>query len=141
MPDYRRRAAREQMGVRVDVNGIIAEAIGSAGVTREEVDALAPRTSEIIHSLKGRRSAGELAFYELPYQKDALARIKALAAALRGESDTLVVLGIGGSALGARTLIEALGSDTPRVVVADNVDPWSFGKLIDGLDLARTRST
>jgi len=138
MPDYRRRAAREQMSVRLDLNGIIADASGSAGVTRDEVDALAPRTSEITHSLKGRRSAGELPFYGLPYEKDALVRIKALAAAVRAESDTLVVLGIGGSALGTRTLIDALGAATPRVVVADNVDPWTFGALLDGLDLTRT---
>jgi glucose-6-phosphate isomerase len=138
MPDYRRRAAREQMSVRLDLNGIMAAAIGGAGVTREEVEALAPRTSEITHTLKGRRSAGELAFYELPYQKDALAKIKGLAGDVRAESDTLVVLGIGGSALGTKTVVEALGGETPRVVVADNVDPWSFGKLLDGLDLTRT---
>jgi glucose-6-phosphate isomerase len=138
MPDYRRRVAREQMSVRLDLNGIMAAAIGGAGVTREEVEALAPRTSEITHSLKGRRSAGELAFYELPYQKDALAKIKALAGDVRTESDTLVVLGIGGSALGTKTVVGALGGEAPSVVVADNVDPWSFGKLLDGLDLART---
>ncbi len=63
MPDYRRRAAREQMSVRLDLNGIMAAAIGGAGVTREEVEALAPRTSEMTLSLKVRRSAGELAFY------------------------------------------------------------------------------
>jgi len=137
MPDYRRRAAREQMGVRVDFNGIIAAAAGG-GITREEVDALAPRISEITHSLGGRRNAGELPFYDLPVAKDALAKIKALAAEVRGESDTLVVLGIGGSALGTKTLIDALGSKTPRVVVADNIDPWSFGALLDGLDLSRT---
>ncbi len=62
----------------------------------------------------------------------------ALAGDVRAESDTLVVLGIGGSALGAKTVVDALGGETPRVVVADNVDPWSFGKLLDGLDLART---
>jgi glucose-6-phosphate isomerase len=138
MPDYRRRATRQQMSVRVDLNGIIAETIGGAGVTRDEVDALAPRISELTHSLKGRRSAGELPFYELPYEKDALAKTKLLAAEVRAESDVLVVLGIGGSALGTKAIIDALGSDTPRVVVADTVDPWSFGRLLDGLDLART---
>ena len=57
---------------------------------------------------------------------------------MRDEIDTLVVLGIGGSALGSRAILSALGSGTPRVVVADNVDPWSFGALLDGLDLTRT---
>ena len=138
MPDYRRRATREAMSVRLDVNGMMAEAIGTAGVAREEVDALATRVSEVTHALKGRRAAGELPFYELPYQKDELARIKSLAAEVRSQCDTLVVLGIGGAALGSRTLIEALGPTAPRVLIADNIDPWSFGALLDGLELPRT---
>lgn len=138
MPDYRRRAARAAMSVRLDVNGMMAELIGKAGIERDELSALAPRLSEVLHVLKGRRSAGELPFYDLPYQKDAVARVTTLAAEVRAEADTLVVLGIGGSALGTKTLLQACGSDTPRVVVADNVDPWTFGQLIDGLDLQRT---
>jgi len=138
MPDYRRRAARAAMSVRLDVNGLMAEAIGGAGIGREEIDGLATRLSEVSHVLKGRRSAGELPFYELPYQKEALTRIKALAAEVRAESDTLVVLGIGGSALGIKAVMQALATDSPRVVVADNVDPWSLGTLLDGLDLGRT---
>ena len=138
MPDYRRRAAREAMSVRLDVNGMIADTVGGAGVARQEVEMLATRAAEIAASLKARRAAGALPFYELPYQKDALTRIKALTTDVRAESDTLVVLGIGGSALGAKTLIAALGDATPRVAVADNVDPWSFGQLLDNLDLART---
>jgi glucose-6-phosphate isomerase len=138
MPDYRRRATREAMSVRLDVNGMMADAVGPAGVTRDEVAGLAVRVSEITHSLKGRRAAGELPFYDLPYQKEQLAKIKTLAAQVRPECDTLVVLGIGASALGTKTLIEALGTQAVRVVVADNIDPWSFGTLLDGLDLART---
>jgi glucose-6-phosphate isomerase len=138
MPDYRRRATRQAMSVRLDVNGMLADAIGAAGVAQSELTELATRLSEIIHSLKGRRAAGEIPFYELPYQKDALAAIKALAAEVRQDTDTLVVLAIGGSALGGRALAEGLGSATPRIVIADNVDPWSFGSLLDGLDLTRT---
>ena len=138
MPDYRRRGARAAMSVRLDANGMMAEAIGSAGIGREEVDALGLRLSEVTHTLKGRRSAGELPFYDLPYAKETLPPIKTLAAEVRAESDTLVVLGIGGSALAAKSVTQALAGDRPRVVVADNVDPWSLGKLLDGLDLART---
>jgi glucose-6-phosphate isomerase len=138
MPDYRRRALREAMGVRFDVNGIMSELIGPAGVSRDEMDALAPRLSEVTHALKGRRGSGELPFFELPYQKEPLARIKALAAEVRQECDTLVVLGIGGSALGTKTMLDALGMDSHRVIVADNVDPHSFGALVDSLDLKRT---
>jgi glucose-6-phosphate isomerase len=138
MPDYRRRAAREAMSVRLDVNGMIADTSGGAGVARQEVEMLAARAAEIAASLKARRAAGALLFYDLPYQKDALTQIKALAAEVRAESDTLVVLGIGGSALGIKALIAALGDATWRVAVADNVDPWSLGQLLDNLDLPRT---
>ena len=126
------------MSVRLDVNGMMADAIGQAGVTREEVADLATRLSEVTHSLKGRRAAGELPFYDLPYQRRAVAAIKGLAGAVRTECDTVVVLGIGGSALGIKTVSAALGNGPPRVIVADNIDPWSFGRLLDGLDLART---
>jgi len=138
MPDYRRRATRAAMSVRLDVNGMMAEAIGKAGIERAAVEGLTARAAEIIHSLNGRRHAGDLPFYELPYQKDALARTKALAAAVRSEADVLVVLGIGGSALGTKTLVQACAADAARVIVADNIDPWTFSRLIAGLDLQRT---
>ena len=59
------------MAVRLDVNGMMAEAIGDEGLNCEEVDALAPRAAEIARDLKTRRAAGELPFYELPQQQEA----------------------------------------------------------------------
>lgn len=138
MPDYRRRATREAMTARLDVNGMMAEIIGSGGVAREDVVALAPRLSEAGHAIRGRRNAGELPLLDLPYQKDVLTQTKQLAAEVRAECDTLVVLGIGGSALGTRALVEALADGSPRVLVVDTIDPWSFGRFLDGLDLERT---
>jgi len=117
---------------------MMAEAIGPQGIGREEVEALAPRAAEVARTLSVRRKAGEMAFYDLPQQLDEVQAIKSAATAVRKDLDTLVVLGIGGSALGPRTLAEALGARSPRVVVADNIDPVSFGALLDGLDLSRT---
>lgn len=138
MPDYRRRAAREAMSVRLDVNGMMAEAIGQQGMSREELEVLAPRAVEVARVLSARRAAGELPFYDLPQQREDLQAIKNSAAGVRPDLDTLVVLGIGGSALGTRSLIEALGSPSPRVLVVDNIDPFTIGSLLDGLDLSRT---
>jgi glucose-6-phosphate isomerase len=137
MPDYRRRASREAMSVRLDVNGALAEAIGQAGAARDDVDGLATQAAEVARAVKAQRAAGALPFFDLPYQKETLSEIKSLANAVREECDTLVVLGIGGSALGTKTLISALET-TRRVIVADNVDPMSFGSLLDSFDLART---
>lgn len=49
---------------------------------------------------------------------DELARLKATALRLREDTDVLLVIGIGGSYLGARAVIEALAEDPDRVVYA-----------------------
>jgi glucose-6-phosphate isomerase len=138
MPDYRRRAAREAMSVRLDVSGMMADAIGPDGLSRDEVDGLAARAAEVARVLAARRAAGELPFYELPHRREMLQAVKDAAAAVRDGLDTLVVLGIGGSALGTRTLIDALAAPPPRVIVLDNIDPVTVGGVLDQLDLRRT---
>src|SRR5207237_6492404 len=89
--------------------------------------------------LATRRAGGELAFAELPYSRD-VREVVDVAAGLRADFDTLVVLGIGGSALGARALISALAEEAVglRVIVADSIDPESFGALLGRLDVKRT---
>lgn len=49
---------------------------------------------------------------------DELSRVKATAKRLREETDVLLVIGIGGSYLGARAVIEALADDPEKVVYA-----------------------
>ncbi|HWP35558.1 MAG TPA: glucose-6-phosphate isomerase, partial [Thermodesulfobacteriota bacterium] len=72
------------------------------------------------------------------------------AAAVGPLADDLLVLGIGGSALGTRALLAALlppfawlrergaRGGRPRVFVADNIDPVTFAALLELLDPART---
>ena len=138
MPDFRRRAARERMTVRLDPSGMLREAVGNEGLARAEVDALAERAAECVRAVRERRQAGELPVFDLPQRPEALTRITALARDVRDEVDALVVLGIGGSALGSRAILAALADGPVHVAVADNVDPWSFGALLDGLDWTRT---
>ena len=138
MPDYRRRAVRESMSVRVDVNGMMAEAIADRGVSRDEVDALAGEAGDAARTLQARRAAGELPFLDLSQQQQVLKQITTLAAAVREQLDTLVVLDVGGSAPGIRALLDALGAGGMRVLLADNIDPWTFGHLLDEIDLTRS---
>ncbi|HXG18607.1 MAG TPA: glucose-6-phosphate isomerase [Methylomirabilota bacterium] len=131
---------REQMTVRLDVNGMMALWLGEAGVKEEAIASLLPRMQEIHAALLDRRRSGALPFYDLPYQD--VTPVKALAEAARKECDVLVVLGIGGSALGARALYQALlpslSPQHPALHVADNIDPVSFGALLERLNLSRT---
>ncbi len=65
-------------------------------------------------ALHAKTGAGNdfLGWLDLPksYDKEEFARIKAAAQKIKSDSDILVVIGIGGSYLGSRAVIEALGS-------------------------------
>jgi len=51
----------------------------------------------------------------------------------------ILIVGIGGSALGAATLVDALGDDTaPSVYVLDNVDPASVSRILESIPLSET---
>jgi glucose-6-phosphate isomerase len=112
---------------------------------RSALDELAP-----VHArLDEQRKAGKLGFWQLPdMAAEALADIADEAERLRSLADDLVVLGIGGSALGATAVDMALSGTlrqvwprregAMRLFVADNPDPRAFGGLLKKLDLKRT---
>ena len=97
-----------------------------------------------------RRAAGELGFLDLAQGGAALDELRRFADGVGQAFSDVVVLGIGGSALGARALRGALRppawnarSDEardwfPRLHVADNIDPAGFAALLERTDPART---
>jgi len=76
-------------------------------VTKEEMVALYPEARQALKSLKGSDFLGWL---NLPVEitSEQLADIEKTAAELRARTQVMVVIGIGGSYLGARAVIEAL---------------------------------
>lgn len=94
-----------------------------------------------LHSKKGAGSAF-LGWVDLPlnYDKEEFARIKAAAEKIKSNSDVLVVIGIGGSYLGARAAIEFvhsqlynnLAKDTPEIYFAgNNISATYLNEIID----------
>lgn len=82
-----------------------------------------------------------LGWVELPtnYDKDEFERIKAAAKKIQSNSDVLIVIGIGGSYLGARAAIDLLKSpfynnlkkDTPEIYYAgNNISPTYLNEVI-----------
>jgi len=128
------------MTVRLDMNGLLASAVGEEGLAPDELAGLETPLTRARDELGARRARGEVAYADLPYRDDDVRLVLDAAAGLRERFDTLVVLGIGGSALGARALVSALGDHSIglRVLVADGVDPEAFGAVLGGLDLGRT---
>ena len=114
--------------------------------------ALAPRLRIAHDHLQKGDGAGSdfTGWVRLPenYDRDEFARIKAAAARIKADSQALVVIGIGGSYLGARGVIECLRSpnynlkrkDTPNIYFVGNglsSDYMSeIVELLDGVDFS-----
>jgi glucose-6-phosphate isomerase len=121
------------------------------GVSAHRLGAdLADRFRAAHASVEASRQAGSLGFLDLPYAAETVDRVVALADGFAQWFEDVVVLGIGGSGLGATALKEALlgpawnaWSDErrdhfPRLHVVDNPDPHTLRALLDRLDPART---
>ena len=137
--------------IQIDYTCMMADVIGTAkGVALSELEALKAQTSAIHAELKRRRLQGELPVYDLPFDKEIVGQIEKMADEIAEQFDALVVLGIGGSALGttavARALLPGLynyldrdsRNGRPRLFVLDNVDPVSITELLEHLDPVKT---
>ena len=91
-----------------------------AFISQEEIDIMSRQTVDAMDVLLGRNGAGNdfLGWIDLPenYDKEEFARIKKAAAKIQGDSEVLLVIGIGGSYLGARAAIEFLGHSFANVL-------------------------
>jgi glucose-6-phosphate isomerase len=122
---------------------------GAHGVPRARLQELVTRFRAVQAEVRRRRAAGEYGFYKLVNQGETVGEIKTFAEGLGQAYDHVLVLGIGGSALGAKALLGALrppgwnelDDETreyfPRLTVLDNVDPNSMDAALRRIDPRR----
>ena len=112
-------------------------------VSENEISALIPSAKSALETVKLANGEGNdfLGWVNLPenYDKEEFARIKAAAEKIKKSCDVFVVIGIGGSYLGARAAIEFVKSpiynnlkkDTPDIYFAgNNISPTALTELI-----------
>ncbi len=115
---------------------------GYAGafVTEEELQALQPEITQAHETLHGRTGAGNafLGWLDLPvdYDKEEFSRIEAAAERIKRDTDIFVVIGIGGSYLGARAAIEFLKSNNYNFKRKDTPAVFFSGNSISGTQLS-----
>ncbi len=138
------------MTIRLDVSGMLRAAVPS-GPDAAGIEALAPRLKAAVEGARAMAARGLLGFRELEAHAAERSRVTEWAANARRGVDDVVVLGIGGSALGAVCLRTALlprdwnarsaeqRDGRPRLHVLDNVDPRSATGLLELVHLPRTR--
>ncbi len=117
-----------------------------------EFSAYKEQIAEIIMDLNKRKDKpGQwLQWMNLGYSEETVWYVKEYAAIVQGHFDNVLVLGIGGSALGGIAVTEALlkpywnllspeqRNGLPRIFFMDNIDPDSMSGLLDILDLKKT---
>lgn len=111
---------------------------GAGAPKRADYEAALERAQTALGDLLGGR--GGLELFSNVAREDDLKAAASLAAALRENSSTIYVLGIGGSSLGGQALGElAQAGVQPRVAFLDNPDPVSFARALEACDLSTTR--
>ncbi len=112
-------------------------------VSEQEIANIMPQVKAANEALNEKSGAGNdfLGWVNLPrdYDKAEFARIKAAAEKIKGSCDILIVIGIGGSYLGARAVIELLNSqfcnlkknNGPQILFAGNsLSPAYLNELL-----------
>jgi glucose-6-phosphate isomerase len=129
----------------------LEKAVGSEGLRPQDLEA---GEELVVDAFQARVKSGEVGFPLLPDDTGTLRAIQEFAADMRSKVDDVLLVGIGGSALGAYALDVAIrgphpvqvspnrrgkaGAAHPRLVVLDNIDPGFVAAALSRLAPRRT---
>lgn len=113
-------------------------------IREHELDCMAPQVAAAHELLSSGTGAGSdfIGWLDLPenYDKEEFSRIKKAAEKIKKSCDVLIVIGIGGSYLGARAAIEFIKSPLYNNLKKDTPDIYFLGNSISSTALAETLS-
>ncbi len=124
---------------------MMAETIGEKGTTERKLESFRVKALEALSRIK--RAEAEmpgLEFTRLPWQD--ISPVREAARRLSGLGNFLL-LGIGGSALGPKCILEALSPfhnqrpdkrQRPKVFIYENADPFTLESILSSLDINKT---
>ena len=135
--------------IRYDYSAMMAETVGAEhGIAQEEIEEYRARLAEIHQEMAAHRRDSGYGFMELPHQDPSPVLI--LARKMANTYEDLVHIGIGGSALGTKALVQALRppfwnlmsradrKGRPRIHFIENVDPDEVSGLLSLLNPKKT---
>ncbi len=147
MFEYEDKNWCEKMRIRLDFNNVMQDFI-DGGFSQKNFDDLSEKITNAANQLDSKRANGQMDWRNLPYNQP-VDEILDYAAQVQKNFESIVVLGIGGSALGPIALQQAINHPYynelprekrkfPKFYVADNVDPERLVYLFDVIDLDKT---
>jgi glucose-6-phosphate isomerase len=137
------------MKLEFDETNLLAEIVGeSDGLTRSEIKQNSGKALEALRGFKKASETGLYGFPHLPFQSAVIKDIQKYAADVRGSFESVCLVGIGGSALGAWALDcglrgphpvqKAFSKTNPRLVILDNVDPSFIEAALESMNPKKT---
>jgi glucose-6-phosphate isomerase len=136
--------------LRIDYANAMAGAVGPEhGLTDADLDGIAAKVSQEVRRIWSEYEGGEQRWMGLPDDTALADEIQTFAQEAIAQYDDFVLVGIGGSSLGAIATVQALAhpfrnalpkSDRsgPRMFVLDNPDPEKVAATLSTIDLDRT---
>ncbi|TAL36420.1 MAG: glucose-6-phosphate isomerase [Spirochaetes bacterium] len=137
--------------IRFDYNYFMDEHIGAEhGIGRADITGVEERAVAALARMEREKDAGALGFLGLPFDLKTAREIVKFRAAAGTKFDSVAVIGIGGSALGAQALRASLShlylneldkkkrAGSCRMFFFDNVDPYEIEAMKDLLDVRKT---
>jgi glucose-6-phosphate isomerase len=137
--------------IKFDYTYLLPENIGEEhGVSLEEVLAYQDAANDKHAAIMSDRETERIGFYNLPFHRKTVQKVKRYAADNYKRFENFVVLGIGGSALGNIALLTSLkhpfynyltGKERdgyPRIFILDNVDPELVAGFLDVINPKKT---
>ncbi|MBM4136995.1 MAG: glucose-6-phosphate isomerase [Nitrospira sp.] len=126
--------------IELNFSNMMEDVIGGNGLSKSAVENFREKIEGAHKQIKDRLWP-ELAFLDLLFQDTS--KIKKIARYIRKTSENFLLLGIGGSALGPKAVLEALSpfhnlQKKPRVFIYDNVDPRTLKHILSLADLKST---
>ncbi|MGE4158291.1 MAG: glucose-6-phosphate isomerase [Planctomycetota bacterium] len=134
--------------VELDYNNLMADKVGRHGLSDADFERGRPVLTAALERLSAERAKGERPFLDMP--RADLKPLLDFAKEREGRYDDLLLLGIGGSSLGAVALQGALGDPlhnllsrvrrkgSPRFFVVDHTDPDHLSRVLRFLKAPRT---
>ena len=143
-------APNAQSRLVIDYRNATDTVVGSQhGVSDSELREIASKVSAQHDRLMREHDAGEQRWMDLPDDTALADEIASFADEVRDAYDDFILVGIGGSSLGAIATIQALAHPYrnmlpkeqrggPRIFILDNPDPEKIAATLDTVDLSRT---
>ncbi|MES2014783.1 MAG: glucose-6-phosphate isomerase [Patescibacteria group bacterium] len=123
-----------------DTTLMFSDKIGTNGMPAEDMPRLTKELEGVHKTLIDDWRTGKASFFELPDAADDVRASLRAAKTIAQKAKTLIVAGIGGSDLGSRALIDALGTKGKGMEVrfiGANTDPEEIATLIASVDLKK----